>query len=93
MSIEADSDYHSKISAEKNLPLDEKMSYDDYKIDSGNADLIKISEETNSLEIQWADFHRCKNRITFAFQFVAVISVQGMNSTYESVTGLLSQWY
>ena len=93
MSIEADSDDRSIINVEKNLPLDEKMSYDDYKIDSGNDNLIQTSAETNSMEIQWADFHRCKNRITFVVQFVAVISVQGMNSTYESVTGLLSQWY
>ena len=78
MSIEADSDYHSKMSSEKNLPLDEKMSYDDYKTYSGNDDLIQTSKETDTFEIQWANFHRCKNRITFALQFVTVISVQGM---------------
>ena len=96
VSIEADNDDQSKINLEKNLPLDEKMSYEDYKIDSGNQsdDLLKISEEINPFEIQWADFHRCKNRITFAVQFVTVISVQGMNSILERhFTRLLIQWY
>ena len=81
VSIEADSDDRSIINVEKNLPLDEKMSYDDYKIDSGDDDVIQTSEETDSFEIQWANFHRCKNRITFALQFVTVITIQGMNST------------
>ena len=76
MSIELDND-HSKDNIEKKLPLDEKMSLDFFKTDPWKEDIIGSNTETNSLQIQWAEFHRCKNKITFAFQLVAVVSVQG----------------
>ena len=61
---------------EKDLPLDEKMSLHGEKSDFSQKDINK-SVEANTLETQWANFHRCKSRITFLFQFLAVISVQG----------------
>ena len=70
---------HSKDNIEKKLPLDEKMSLDYFKADPWKEDIIGSNTETNSLQIQWAEFHRCKNMITFAFQLVAVVSVQGSN--------------
>ena len=76
MSIELDND-HSKDNIEKKLPLNEKMSLDFFKTDPWKENIIGSNTETNSLQIHWAEFHRCKNKITFAFQLVAVVSVQG----------------
>ena len=80
MSIESEVDSdQSIVNVDKNLPLDEKLSFDDYK-----NSLIGNNEETNSVETQWAEFHRCKNRITFAFQLVSVLSVQGKIPFFNS---------
>ena len=77
VSVELDND-HSKDDLEKKMPLDEKMDQDDYKTDEWKDDMIEINAETKSLETQWAEFHRCKNKITFALQLVAVLTVQGI---------------
>ena len=77
VSVELDND-HSKDDLEKKMPLDEKMDQDDYKTDEWKDDMIEINAETKSLETQWAKFHRCKNKITFLVQLVAVLSVQGI---------------
>ena len=80
---EVDSD-QSIVNVDKNLPLDEKLSFDDYKNSLLKKDMIGNNEETNSVETQWAEFHRCKNRITFAFQLVSVLSVQGKSISFKS---------
>ena len=77
VTVELDND-HSKDDEDKKTPLDEKMDQDDYKTDHWNDDIIEINAETKSLETQWAEFHRCKNKITFAIQLVAVLLVQGI---------------
>ena len=79
MSIELDNE-PSIDNTEKKLPLDEKMSLDYYKNDQWKEDMIGSNTETKSLEIQWAEFHRCKNKIIFTLQLVAVVSVQGMKA-------------
>ena len=80
VSIGLDND-HSKNEVDRNKPLDEKMDQDDYKTDEWKEDMIEINAETKSLETQWAEFHRCKNKITFALQLVAVLTVQGRMKT------------
>lgn len=80
VSVELDND-HSKDDLEKKMPLDEKMDQDDYKTDEWKDDMIEINAETKSLETQWAEFHRCKNKITFVIQLVAVVCVQGRLKT------------
>ena len=77
VSIELDND-PSKDDLEKKQPLDEKMNLGDYKTDQWDGHMIEINKESKSLETQWAEFHRCKNKITFALQLVAVLSVQGI---------------
>ena len=87
MSIESEVESdQSIVNVDKNLPLDEKLSFDDYKNSLWKEDIIGNSEETNSVETQWAEFHRCKNRITFALQLVSVLSVQGKNISSTAVT-------
>ena len=65
------------INIAKSLPLDEKMSFYGKMGDFSKKDMNNMSVEASRLETQWANFHRCKSRITFLFQFIAVISVQG----------------
>ena len=77
VSIELDND-PSKDDLEKKQPLDEKMNLGDYKTDQWDGHMIEINKESKSLETQWTEFHRCKNKITFALQLVAVLSVQGI---------------
>ena len=80
VSIELDND-PSKDDVEKKQPLDEKMDQDAYKTDQWNENMIGTNTETKSLETQWAEFHRCKNKITFLAQLVAVLTVQGRMKT------------
>ena len=87
VSEESDND-HSKDEVEKKQPLDEKMDQDDYKTDHWNDDIIEINTESKSLETQWTEFHRCKNKITFALQLVAVLSVQGRLKTKSWFTSV-----
>ena len=68
------------INIEKSLPLDEKMSFYGKMGDFSKNDINNMSVEASTLETQWANFHRCKSRMTFMFQFIAVISVQGERS-------------
>ena len=64
---------------EKNLPLDDKMFFNDKNAEFFNDMNNTICDvEETSMEIQWKNFHRCKSRITFVLQFIAVISVQGI---------------
>ena len=80
VAVESNND-HSKDDEDKKPPLDEKMDQDDYKTDQWKEDMIEVNAETKSLETQWAEFHRCKNKITFALQLVAVLTVQGRMKT------------
>ena len=75
--MELDND-HSKDDLEIKPPLDEKIDLDDYKTDQWNDNVNEITKENKSLETQWTEFHSCKNKITFALQLVAVLSVQGI---------------
>ena len=80
VSVELDND-HLKDDLEKKPPLDEKMDPDDYKTDQWIENMIGTNTESKSLETQWAEFHRCKNKITFLLQLVAVLTVQGRMKT------------
>ena len=79
VSIELDNE-PSNDSTVKKLPLDEKMSLEYYKTDQLKEAMIGSNTETKSLETQWAEFHRFKNKIIFAIQLFAVVSVQGMKA-------------
>ena len=94
ISIASENDESIKI--ETKLPLDEKMSIEDFEASFQNKDLVGTNAGSESLERQWAQFHRCKNRITFVCQFIAVVSVQGifrtqLRQSYNMINHLFSK--